>query len=98
MTLPTHILLGAIIGKATGNYPVAILSSTVIDLDHMYSYAKHGVLKNPKLFWKTVTEEKDAEGDQRGILHNVIVYVFLSLLIIFLFPKVGYIVGLGWVG
>jgi len=34
MTLPTHALLGLIIGKATGNYSFAIASSVLPDIDH----------------------------------------------------------------
>jgi membrane-bound metal-dependent hydrolase YbcI (DUF457 family) len=38
MTLPTHALLGAIIGKVTGNYAIGITSSTLVDIDHLQSY------------------------------------------------------------
>jgi hypothetical protein len=32
----THLALGLIIGKATGDYPAAILGSLMIDVDHFW--------------------------------------------------------------
>jgi len=98
MTIPTHILLGAIIGKVTGNYSLAIGASIVPDFDHLGSYIKSGVIKNPKIFWKTITNEQDPYGNQRGILHNLMDFMFVSIFLILLLPKVGFILVLGWLG
>lgn len=98
MTIPTHIMLGAIIGKITGNYSLAIGASIVPDFDHLSSYIRSGVIKTPKVFWKTITDEQDPYGNQRGILHNLIVFVFVSIILILFLSKVGYVLVLGWLG
>ena len=98
MTIPTHILLGAIIGKVTGNYTLVIGASVVPDLDHLSSYLKSGVIKNPKTFWKTITDRDDPYGDQRGILHNLIFFTIGSIIIYFLLPKFSLVLILGWLG
>jgi len=98
MTLPTHIILGLVVGKITGNYTLAIASSVLIDVDHLQSYIKNRVIFNPKLFWKTITDKNDPYGDQRGYLHNFFVF-FVSSIILFLF--FGYIIIpfiAGWFG
>lgn len=98
MTLPTHFMLGMIIGKITGNYPVALASSTLVDLDHLQSYATHGVLFKPKKLWRALTEQKDEWGDQRGIFHNVIFFAVASVLLILLFHKIGIFIVIGYFG
>jgi membrane-bound metal-dependent hydrolase YbcI (DUF457 family) len=87
MTLPTHFVAGLIIGKITGNYSVAVASSVLPDVDHLYSYIKNGVIKNPKKFWKVITSREDKYGDQRNYLHNVLILSFVSLILYFLISK-----------
>ena len=98
MTLPTHILLGAIIGKVTGNYSLAIGASIVPDFDHMGSYLKSGVLKKSRIFWKTITDTEDPYGNQRGMLHNILFFIFLSIILFTLIPKFAIVLVLGWLG
>ena len=40
MTLPTHLVFGLIIGKVTGNYPLAVLAAIAVDVDHIVPFAK----------------------------------------------------------
>jgi membrane-bound metal-dependent hydrolase YbcI (DUF457 family) len=87
-----------IIGKVTGNYPAGIASSTLIDLDHLQSYVTHGVLWKPKKLWKTLTEQKDEWGDQRGIFHNIGFFALVSIILILLFQKIGIIITVGYLG
>ena len=98
MTIPTHILLGAIIGKATGNYSLAIGASVIPDLDHLSSYIKSGVIRKPKVFWNTITSADDPHGDQRGILHNLFFFLILSALFFYFLPKIALVLVLGWLG
>jgi len=98
MTFPTHILLGAIIGKVAVNYSIGLVSSAVIDVDHLQSYAKHKVLFRPKKLWHALTDQKDEWGDQRGILHNIAFFAVASMVLIFLFPKIGILISVGWFG
>lgn len=89
MTLPSHLLLGAIVGTATGDPITAIAVSALVDVDHLYSYAKHGVLWRPKQFWKTITDKADPYGDQRGYLHNIVVAAGISALTFLINPAFG---------
>ncbi len=98
MTLPTHVILGAIIGKATGDYTFALISSIAPDLDHLSSYIKSGVIKSPKKFWKTITDQDDPYQDQRGILHNAFFFLVVSALLILVFHKIYLVLVLGWLG
>lgn len=82
MTLPTHVLAGLVIGKITGNFPLAIAGSIAMDLDHLISYFRHGILFNPRRLFKAISSETDPWGDQRNFLHNV--FVFLGITAFFL--------------
>ncbi len=98
MTLPTHFLLGMIIGKVTGNYPAAVAASVLVDLDHLQSYITHGVILKPKKLWQALTDQKDPWGDQRGIFHNIIFFGIVAIPLTFLGGSVGKIVALGYFG
>jgi membrane-bound metal-dependent hydrolase YbcI (DUF457 family) len=98
MTLPSHIVVGLIIGKLTDNYPLAIASSVLIDVDHLQSYVKSGVLFKPKLFWKTITDKADPYGDQRGYLHNAVVFIVGSILLALILGYTTTPLILGWLG
>ena len=89
MTIPTHLALGLLIGKVSGNYEIALLVSMAPDMDHFVSYARHGVLLHPKKFWKTVTDVNDPWEDQRSFLHNIVVWLILSLIAILLNKTAG---------
>ncbi|MBP9771868.1 MAG: metal-dependent hydrolase [Candidatus Pacebacteria bacterium] len=98
MTFPAHLLLGLVVGKIMGNYPVAVLASTLVDIDHLQSYVKHGLLTRPRKLWVTLTDKADPYGDQRGILHNVILFAGVSWVLISVFPSIGWIIAIGWFG
>ena len=98
MTLPTHILLGSIIGQLTGNLVLAIAVSVLVDIDHLYSYIKSKVIFSPRKFWKTVTDKNDPYGDQRGYLHNVIVAGIISVIVWLALPLVGLTFALAYFG
>ena len=40
MFVVSHVLMGMIIGKVTGNYEAAIATSLLIDSDHIVPYIK----------------------------------------------------------
>ncbi len=98
MTLPTHFLLGMIMGKVTGNYPIAISASVLIDLDHLQSYISHGIILKPKKLWKTLTDQKDPWGDQRGMFHNIVFFGVVAVPLMFLGGAIGKIITLGYLG
>lgn len=78
MTIPSHVLLGVVIGKVTGDYKTAILVSALVDIDHLVSYIKSGVIFSPRKFWKTISDKNDPYGDQRGYLHNILIATLSS--------------------
>ena len=48
MTLPTHLVFGLIIGRLTGNYPLALAASVAVDVDHLVSFFRSGIIFKPK--------------------------------------------------
>ena len=84
MFILTHIIAGLLVGKLTGNYTFALLGSVLIDMDHLFSYIKHGVLFSPRKFWRTITSREDLWGDQRGILHNFLAFILISAVLFLL--------------
>jgi len=80
MNLITHMLAGALVGKFTGNYPVAIAAALVLDLDHIPVYIKNKVMFNNKIF-KVLTQKEDPFGNQRNILHSIFFFIPLSVAI-----------------
>ena len=70
-----HLALGLIIGKATGDYPTAIISSTALDLDHIWPHARNKVFSGfsfrktwIKKFWHATTYDGDSS---RNYLHSL---------------------------
>ena len=89
MTIPTHILVGLIIGKVTGNFSVAIAGSLVMDLDHTISYFRHGILFKPKKLLAVASNVADPWGDQRNFLHSIFSWIIISLLFSFIDLRLG---------
>jgi membrane-bound metal-dependent hydrolase YbcI (DUF457 family) len=96
MSFPTHLITGLILGKLTGNYTLSLSGAILVDLDHLYSYAKSGVLFKSKKFWQTITDQADPYGDQRSILHNVFVFILISGIVAAINLKIGLILGLAY--
>ncbi len=76
-----HLAAGLIIGKLFNSYALAIATSLLLDVDHLYVFIKHRVLFSAQKFWDTITDPIDHLGGQRAILHNYFVWAFLSLLV-----------------
>jgi len=96
MTLPTHLVAGLILGKITGNYPLSIGIAVGIDVDHVFSYFKNGILLKPKNFLETVFNKDDPYGDQRFILHNVLVFILLSMIVLIFNRTIGVVFALAY--
>lgn len=80
MTFPTHILAGLIIGKLTGDYTAALTGSLVMDIDHFFSYHRHGVLFKPGRMIRHSLTAEDPLGNQKNIFHSVQAWIIASLL------------------
>ena len=98
MTLPTHLILGLIIGKATGNYPLAVVASIAVDVDHFVPFAQNGVLWSPRKLWRVMTDRTDPLGTPRFILHNVFLGVAICAGSFLIHPPLGLIVSLAYAG
>jgi len=90
-----HLAAGLIIGKVTGDYPTAIISSVAIDLDHLVPFAKEGALKNLKHFW---SKTKSAHDSSRSYLHSFFAWALITGTICLFNMPVGLVFGLGYLG
>lgn len=97
MTLPTHAISGLLIGSILGHPVVGLIAGCFPDIDHLYSYVKHGYIKNWKTFYKHAFGKEDVTGDQRNILHNVLVVLLLCLILSFILPKFFIVFSLGYI-
>ena len=81
MFLSAHIAAGLVVGKLTGNYPLALVSATMWDIDHLVPYYRYGILRSPKMFWQAITRERDPYHGQRGLFHNLYSFTTISFLV-----------------
>jgi len=89
----THLAAGLIIGKLTGDYPTAIISSTAIDIDHLIPYVKNKIIFKPKEIWKTANR---ADDTNRSILHSFFALLILSGIVALFSVRAGAIFMLGY--
>jgi membrane-bound metal-dependent hydrolase YbcI (DUF457 family) len=92
MTFLSHILAGLIIGKITDNFTLAIIGSLIVDIDHLISFYRHGILFNIKKLIKETLDETDKWNDQRSFFHNIFVLIIISLIVMFFSLKSGLII------
>jgi len=88
-----HLAMGLIIGKISGDYPTAIISSTAIDIDHLIPYVKNKIIFNFKEIWKTANSSEDTS---RSILHSFFALVILSSVIFLFNVHVGIVFTIGY--
>lgn len=81
MYIGTHLAAGLIIGKITGDYTPAIIGAVIADVDHLYSYYKHGLFRSAKVFIKYARTKEDPIHDERNYLHNLNIVFGISLII-----------------
>ncbi len=84
MFIPTHIIGGLLIGKITGNYVPALIGATLIDLDHLAVYAKHGLLLKPWRLLKIISDKEDTLGYQRNFLHSIFAFIPICFILFFI--------------
>ena len=96
MTLPTHLVFGLIIGKVTGNYPLAVLAAIAVDVDHIVPFAKSGALWSPRKLWHVMKDRTDRFGTPRYILHNVFVATAMCIGAFIINTQFGIIVSLSY--
>ncbi len=93
MLIPTHLAAGLIIGKLTGNYTVAFIGATAVDLDHFFAfYRNHVLLKFKKIILAT-TKQNSLINNQRNYFHNVFFFLAVSGIMLMIDFKIGLIFG-----
>lgn len=95
MYTTTHLALGLVIGKLTGDYQSALLGSLIIDIDHLAPALKERRLFDFKDLWR---RSKKSTDSARSFLHGVIPWIAFSVLLSFFDLKFGLIFGLGYFG
>lgn len=78
-----HLLLGIILGKITGHYLPFILGCALMDIDHIYSYFKSGVLTLKNLSWKRIVyvvknEDRTRAPGRTPLIHSVLGMIIFS--------------------
>lgn len=91
----THLAMGLIIGKLTGDYPAALLGSLIIDIDHLIPAAKEKRLFNIKEFWR---RSKSFNDSARSFLHGLPAFIIISALICLFDWKFGLVFALAYLG
>lgn len=95
MYITTHLVLGLIIGKITGNYQAAISGSLLIDLDHFIPILKDKAKFSFKKFWK---KTKDYKDDSRTYFHSFFAWLFFSIIICLINYEFGLVFSLAYLG
>lgn len=91
----THLALGLIIGKITGNYQAAILGSLLLDLDHLVPVFKDRAKFSFKKFWK---KTKDYKDNSRNYFHSVFAWLFFSIIICLIDYEFALVFSLAYLG
>jgi len=90
-----HLAMGLIIGKVTGDYPTAVISSVAIDIDHLIPFAKQKIIFN---FKKMLKAAKTPHDSSRSYLHSFFAFGLLTGVICLINLPVGLVFGLGYLG
>jgi membrane-bound metal-dependent hydrolase YbcI (DUF457 family) len=88
-----HLAMGLILGRLTGDYPTAIISSVAIDVDHLLPYLKEGSLFKIKKIWQGA---KKSDDSRRNYLHSFYALPIISGLICLFSWHVGLVFALGY--
>jgi len=97
MFILAHLAMGLIIGKITGNYPIALAGALLIDIDHLIPYIKHKLIFDLKKLWKTITNPDDLYGNQRNYLHSIFAFILINFLVFLFDYRIGIAFSLGYV-
>ncbi|MBT3689786.1 hypothetical protein HN800_02395 [bacterium] len=91
-----HLASGLIIGKITGDYTTAIIASLIIDIDHFVPLYKQGIFTKWKTFKHVVLSSNNPQGSARTYLHNVFVFLGISIISYLINPVIGTVVAISY--
>lgn len=95
MYATTHLALGLVIGRLTGDYQAALIGSLIIDIDHLVPAFKEKRIFNFKKLWLL---SKSSTDSARSFLHGIFPWIGLSTLICFFDLGFGLVFALGYFG
>lgn len=81
MILSTHLAVGLIISKLSGDYNASLLGSVVMDLDHFIAYYRTGILLKFRKILIATTGRDDIGLPQRNFFHNIFFCLLVSAVI-----------------
>lgn len=95
MYATTHLALGLVIGKLTGDYQAALVGSLIMDIDHLAPAIKEKRLFNFKEFWR---RSKSSSDSARSFMHGLIPWFLFSAVICFFDLRFGAIFSIAYFG
>jgi membrane-bound metal-dependent hydrolase YbcI (DUF457 family) len=95
MYATTHLALGLIIGKISGDYSAALIGSLAIDIDHMFPAFQEKRLFNIKKYWE---KSKDYKDSGRSYFHGIFALIFFSVILYFFDPRFALIFAIAYLG
>ena len=95
MYATTHLAMGLVIGRLTGDYQAALLGSLIIDIDHLVPAIKENRLFNFKEFWR---RSKSSSDSARSFLHGLLPFIVISAIITFFDWRFGLIFAVAYLG
>ncbi len=95
MYITTHLALGLIIGKLSGDYSAALIGSLAIDVDHLFPAIKERRLFNIKEYWRRSRSYKDSN---RSYFHGIFALVFFSGILYLFDPRFAIIFAIAYLG
>lgn len=84
-----HLAMGLVLGKITGDYPLAITASLALDADHLIVHAKNKNLFNIKKIWKSAHQSEDSG---RTWFHSVYALVLIPAIALFWGKEAAFII------
>ena len=67
-----------------------------MDLDHIISYFRHGILCKPRKLFQAISDEADPWGDQRNFLHSIFSWVISSPILLVINFKFGLVFSIAY--
>lgn len=91
----THLALGLIIGKITGDYQASIIGSLLIDIDHLIPSLQKKNRVSLKEFWE---KTKDSKDSSRSYFHSIFAWIFFSIIVCLIDYRFGLVFSLAYLG
>ncbi len=95
MYATTHLALGLIIGKISGDYSAALIGSLAIDIDHLFPAIKEKRFFNIREYWR---RSRSYLGGDRSYFHNIFSLLFFSIVLYFFDARFAIVFAIAYLG